>query len=46
MIAVVGFDDIDFAAAPAYQLTTYRQPSDEMVRRLVDMICGRARRKL
>lgn len=30
-IAVVGFDDIGLAAAPAYQLTTYRQPMKAMI---------------
>ena len=30
-IAIVGFDDIELASAPAYDLTTYRQPIDKMV---------------
>lgn len=40
-IAVVGFDDIDLAAARSYDLTTYRQPIEAMVEALVDMIAGR-----
>jgi DNA-binding LacI/PurR family transcriptional regulator len=39
-IAVVGFDDIEMASAPSYDLTTFRQPLDylisEAVRRLLD----------
>ncbi|WP_129544615.1 LacI family DNA-binding transcriptional regulator [Serratia sp. 1D1416] len=30
-IAVVGFDDIELAASPSYQLTTYRQPMQALV---------------
>lgn len=41
-LAFVGYDNHDFAAAPAYNLTTFDQPMAEMVRRLVDMIVGRA----
>lgn len=44
-IAVAGFDDIDLASARSYGLTTYRQPSDEMVRQLVEMITGRKRHR-
>lgn len=37
-MAVVGFDDIEFAASPSYDLTTYSQPLDllvsEAIRRL------------
>jgi LacI family transcriptional regulator len=40
-IAVVGFDNIDLAAAPAYNLTTYQQPREAMVRVMVDMILKR-----
>ncbi|MEX8519691.1 MAG: LacI family DNA-binding transcriptional regulator [Leptothrix sp. (in: b-proteobacteria)] len=39
-IAIVGFDDIEMASAPPYELTTFRQPLDhlliEAVRRLLD----------
>jgi len=30
-IAVVGFDDIDLAATPGYDLTTYRQPDEALI---------------
>lgn len=40
-LALAGYDDLDLAAAPAYALTTYRQPIDHMVAALVDMIKGR-----
>ncbi|HBL7240479.1 LacI family DNA-binding transcriptional regulator [Serratia liquefaciens] len=30
-IAVVGFDDIELAASPSYQLTTYRQPMQQLI---------------
>lgn len=40
-MAVVGFDDIDLAAAKSYDLTTYRQPVEEMVEELIEMIVGR-----
>lgn len=39
-IALVGFDDIELAASPSYELTTFRQPVEhlvgEAVRRIVD----------
>ncbi|MDP4301425.1 LacI family DNA-binding transcriptional regulator [Leptothrix discophora] len=39
-LAVVGFDDIEMASAPPYQLTTFRQPVDhlvaEAIRRILD----------
>lgn len=39
-IAIVGFDDIEIANAPSYQLTTFRQPIEylvgEAIRRIVD----------
>jgi len=39
-IAIVGFDDIELANAPSYQLTTFRQPIEylvgEAIRRVVD----------
>jgi DNA-binding LacI/PurR family transcriptional regulator len=38
-IAIVGFDDIEMASAPPYELTTFRQPVDylvaEAIRRIV-----------
>jgi DNA-binding LacI/PurR family transcriptional regulator len=37
-VAVVGFDDVDLAAAATPPLTTMRQPWDEMTRALVDML--------
>ncbi|WP_210527612.1 LacI family DNA-binding transcriptional regulator [Rubellimicrobium arenae] len=40
-IAVVGFDDIDLAAAPSFDLTTYRQPFRDMVEALVQMLTGK-----
>lgn len=40
-IAVVGFDNVDLAASPAYDLTTYEQPIELMVRKAADMILGR-----
>ncbi len=39
-IAIVGFDDIELASAPSYQLTTFRQPIEylvgEAIRRIVE----------
>jgi len=39
-IAVVGFDDIELASSPAYELTTFRQPMEflvgEAIQRLLD----------
>jgi LacI family transcriptional regulator len=39
-IAIVGFDDIEMASAPPYELTTFRQPVDylmsEAIRRIVE----------
>jgi DNA-binding LacI/PurR family transcriptional regulator len=40
-LALVGYDDIDLAAAPTYDLTTYRQPLAEMIAAMVEMIQGR-----
>ncbi|MNI61806.1 hypothetical protein D3C73_1170930 [compost metagenome] len=28
---MVGFDDIELAASPSYQLTTYRQPMQSLI---------------
>jgi DNA-binding LacI/PurR family transcriptional regulator len=39
-IAIVGFDDIEMAASPSYELTTFRQPVDflvgEAIRQIVE----------
>ncbi|WBU63637.1 LacI family DNA-binding transcriptional regulator [Paracoccus aerodenitrificans] len=40
-IAVTGFDDIPLAAAPSYDLTTYRQPITAMCEALLDVLAGR-----
>ena len=37
-IAVSGFDDIGLGALPSYGLTTYRQPLDQMVQALLDLL--------
>jgi DNA-binding LacI/PurR family transcriptional regulator len=37
-IAVVGFDDIESASSPAYNLTTYRQPITAMADALAEML--------
>ena len=39
-VAVVGFDGIDLATSKSYDLTTYRQPFEQMVDKLVDMVVG------
>lgn len=44
-IAVVGFDNVDLASSPAYELTTYEQPIELMVRKAADMILGRIDKK-
>ena len=41
-LAFVGYDGLEQAASPAYDLTTYEQPMAVMVDRLVAMIVGRA----
>jgi LacI family transcriptional regulator len=41
-MAFVGFDNIPLAAAPSYALTTYEQPRDQMIGRILDMIGGQA----
>lgn len=40
-IGIVGYDDIDFAGMEGIGLTTFRQPYEEMVDVLVDMLAGR-----
>jgi DNA-binding LacI/PurR family transcriptional regulator len=37
-LAVVGFDDIPLAAWPAYDLTTIRQPVDEMITATLELL--------
>lgn len=37
-VKVIGFDDHPVASRAAYQITTFRQPVDEMVRRAVDAL--------
>jgi DNA-binding LacI/PurR family transcriptional regulator len=36
--SVVGFDDVKIAAWPAFDLTTYSQPVDRMVSRMVELL--------
>jgi len=40
-VSVVGFDDVPPAAWPAYNLTTYRQPVDQMVAETVTMLIAK-----
>jgi DNA-binding LacI/PurR family transcriptional regulator len=37
-VSIVGFDDIDMARWPVFDLTTFSQPLDDMVRRAVDAV--------
>jgi DNA-binding LacI/PurR family transcriptional regulator len=37
-ISVVGFDDIPVASWPSYSLTTYRQPVDRMIEKVIDLL--------
>lgn len=39
-VSVVGYDDVPMAAWPAYNLTTLRQPANQMVRHTVDLLLG------
>jgi DNA-binding LacI/PurR family transcriptional regulator len=39
-ISIVGYDDVPMAAWPAYDLTTIRQPVEEMVDATVEMLLG------
>jgi LacI family transcriptional regulator, galactose operon repressor len=39
-ISVMGFDNIPLAESPAYDLTTYEQPLNEMVQRLIEVVHG------
>jgi len=40
-IAVVGFDNYELGATPAFGLTTYEQPCREMVDLIVEMVTGK-----
>lgn len=40
-LAVVGFDNIELGGVPAYELTSYEQPTDKMVDATVGMITGK-----
>jgi LacI family transcriptional regulator len=44
-LAFVGYDGIDFTGSPSYDLTTYEQPLDAMITRMIAMITGRAPRQ-
>ncbi len=37
-VSVVGYDDVQLAAWPAYDLTTVRQPANRMVAETVDIL--------
>jgi DNA-binding LacI/PurR family transcriptional regulator len=37
-IAIIGFDDIDFVATPAYDVTTYQQPISAMTDKLMELL--------
>jgi DNA-binding LacI/PurR family transcriptional regulator len=39
-VSVVGYDDVPMAAWPSYDLTTLRQPANQMVRHTVDLLLG------
>lgn len=40
-LAIVGYDGIAITAAPAYDITTYEQPMEQMVNALIGMMKGR-----
>lgn len=40
-VSVIGYDDVEIASWPSYDLTTVQQPLDQMVRETVDMITAR-----
>ncbi len=44
-LAIVGYDGIAITAAPAYDITTYEQPMQQMVNKLMDMMKGRVESK-
>lgn len=40
-VSVVGYDDVSTASWPAYNLTTVRQPANQMVRQTIDILLGK-----
>ncbi len=38
-LSIIGFDDIPMASWPAYNLTTIRQPVDQMIDAAIELIC-------
>lgn len=44
-LAIVGYDGDELVTSPLFNLTTYRQPMQEMVDALVDMLKGRRERE-
>ena len=38
-LSIIGFDDIPIANWPAYDLTTIRQPVDQMIDAVIELIC-------
>ncbi len=38
-LSIIGFDDIPMASWPAYDLTTIRQPVDQMIDAAIELIC-------
>lgn len=40
-LAIVGYDGTAISAAPAYDITTYEQPLEQMVKSLISMMKGR-----
>ncbi|MBB3462867.1 LacI family transcriptional regulator [Rhizobium sp. BK377] len=40
-LAVVGFDNIELGGVPAYGLTSYEQPTEEMISVMVAMVTGK-----
>ncbi|RKQ57849.1 DNA-binding LacI/PurR family transcriptional regulator [Vogesella indigofera] len=41
-LAIAGYDGDELAASPSFNLTSYRQPLQEMVAALIDMLKGRS----
>lgn len=39
-VSVIGFDNVSMANWPAYELTTWAQPMDEMVQASVELLCN------
>ena len=40
-VGIAGFDDIEQASWPSFQLTTYSQPVDVMIEKLTDLLLDR-----